>query len=288
MSQVSNDMSREDLLAYAKARQRAAGNKVSRLKNSGVVNIGGTSHDPRRDSKKVSRYTKNQLISYANKLDTFTARSTKFMGDAHGLVIDPAKFALYKERERAYKHLVEKDYNKIKDVKLPYPGTSKASKKTSTIDQRNKQILPDNRAAGNRTVNSKYKPPSRKSTHFKSAAALDRMIEAMGKRLAGDYKSIELRDQRRILNDMLAIVNNKDLIGKANKLSDKQFDIMWNHTSMPDDVKIPYLIMQKNIDSSIESHKDVQLKSIEQEQIESNSKMVGKWIGWASSLKLNG
>lgn len=286
-NQPIDGMDRKEILALVKARHRSAVNKVSRLKNQGGVKIAGTTHDVRRDLKKVENYNTPQLKSYLSKLESFNDRSTRFIGDAHGRVLDPAKWAIYKERERAVKRKEAKEYARIKDVRLPEPGTARKSKKTETIDQRNQRILPTRRAGKNRTTNSPFNSPVRKPNQIKSAKSLDVMAEAMAKRLAGDYKSGEIKEQRRIFNDMLDVIGNDKLKKSVGKLTDREFDVMWNHTSMPDDVVDIYVLMRHDEDDTDEQHNQ-KIMSIDQEKIAHSGERIGAWIGWAKSLKLNG
>lgn len=278
---------RAELLAQVKAKHRAAGSKVSRLKNSGGVNIAGTQHDVRRDIKKVERYNTPQLKAYLSKLEGFTSRSTRFIGDKHGRVMDPDKWARYKELERAVKAKEEREYSRIKDVRLPQPGTSKKSKKSYTIDDRNRSILPTRRGGKNRTTNSPFNSPVRKPHQIASERSLDVLMEGLLKRLAGGYKSTEIATQRRIFDDMLATIGNDKLRDDVSELSDREFDIMWNHTSMPDDIVDIYVLMRHDDDDTEEQHNQ-KLMSIDQEKIKHSGERIGAWIGWAKSLKLNG
>lgn len=270
-----------------KSRHRAAGSKVSRLKNQAGVKIAGTQHDVRRDIKKVERYNTPQLKAYLSKLDTFNDRSTRFIGDRHGKVLDPEKWARYKELERAVRRKEEREYAKIKDKRLPKPGEAKKSKKSMTIDERNKAILPTRRGGKNRTTNSPFNSPQRKPSQIASAKSLDVLMEGLTRRLSAKYKGGEIENQRRIFNDMLDIIGDMKLKRDVRALSDREFDVMWNHTSMPDDIVDIYVLMKHDIDDTDEQHNQ-KLMSIDQEKIVQSGERIGAWIGWAKSLKLDG
>lgn len=280
-------MTRSELLVLVKARHRAAGNKVSRLKVEGIVKIAGTKWDTRRDLKKVEKYNTKQLTSYLNKLDDFTSRKTKFMGDANMRPISEKKMAIYKETERAVRIKERKLYNQIKDVRLPQPGTAKSSKASETIAERNHRILPSRPGGKNRTVNTPFNTPNRKSRNFKSEKSVEVMTSALRRRLAGDYRSTEVAEQRRIFGQMIDVMGDMKLKAQVAQLSDREFDVMWNHTSMPDDVVDIYILMRRD-----ESEEDAdyykKLNSIDQEAIIHSGERIGEWIGWAKSLKLNG
>lgn len=281
-------MSRAELLELTVRKHKSAVSKISRLRNTSnsPVELAGTKLDPRKDLKVVRRYTTKQLASYAERLDTFNDRKTRFYGDTFKRPLDNNLLNLYKERETAYNAKIKRGYDQVKDVKLPLAGQVKTG--NITVDDRNKYALSDRKQAGNRTVNSKYNPPVRKPSQFKSNKSLEIMAGTMAKRLAPDFHSDELADQRRIVNDLLKIINKPELLDAVNKLSAKQFDVMWNHTKMPDMLKLPYLIMQKLIEDVQETQSDVQLKAVDNDLLESNLKTAGKWIEWASKLKLDG
>lgn len=282
----NSGMTRSELLALVKSRHRAAGNKVSRLKSEGIVKIANTKWDVRRDIKKVSKYNTRQLETYLNTLQTFTSRQTRFYGDASMRPLDKNDLALYMERERAVRAKEKKALAQIAKTRLPEPGTAKASKKSQTIGER-RSILPTRPAGKNRIVNTPFNTPKRKPSNFKSNESLKVMTKAMGKRLAGDYKSLEIKQQRETFGKMLDVLGDMKLKAKVAELSDSQFDVMWNHSPMPEDVVDIYVLMRKD-EKEDDSYNNQKLMSIDQEAIIHSGERIGEWIGWAKSLKLNG
>jgi hypothetical protein len=86
---------------------------------------------------------------------------------------------------------------------------------------------------------------------------------------------------------MLDVIGNDKLKKKVEELSDREFDVMWNHTSMPDDVVDIYVLMRHDEEDTEDQHQQ-KLMSIDQEKIKHSGERIGAWIGWAKSLKLNG
>lgn len=279
-----SDSTRTELLAEVKKLHRNAGNKVSRLRGNGII-ISGTDNDIRRDPKRVSRYNRIQLAAYKRQLETFNSRQTSFIADTYGRVLDKNKFALYAEREKAVKAKEKKQYNKIKNIKIPLIGSEDATIKprTQTIDQRNQSILPTRPGGKDRVVNSSFKTAKRKPRNFKSEKSLDVMTDAMAKRLDPEYRKNAIAEQRRILGDMLDVVNSNVLKAKLFNLTDDQFDIMWNNTGMPDDVKEIYLIMQKALEDDWDSSDD-QIAAMYNDENDLHIDRISGWLDWAGSV----
>lgn len=280
-------------MADVKKLHRGANNKVSRLKGK-EINVAGTEHDVRRDIKKVSRYTAKQLATYKSQLESFNDRSTRFIGDANGNPMDLEAYKIYKEREKAVKAKQAKQHAKIANIKLPIPGvdkkgnaTFKSSPRSQTVNERNVRILPTRPAGKDRTTNSTFKTAERKPRNFKSEKSLEVMSKAMAKRLDPNYRKEQIAEQRRILGDMLNVINAKKLTVDLHRLSDDQFDLMWNNTSMPDDVKEMYLIMKKALEADYDDDQE-KLDAFYNDENDTHIERIGLWLDWAGSVKLNG
>ena len=98
-------MNRNELLALARARHRAATRKISRQRAAGV-DVSGSEFDPRRNLKTVARYNRRQLEGYIRTLNTFTDRRNQYVAGAGGSPIARSTFSQLQQlqdeaRERA-------------------------------------------------------------------------------------------------------------------------------------------------------------------------------------------
>lgn len=256
------------LRAEVRARHRAATQKVSRLRQKGVE-INNTNYDVRRDLNNVKRYTGAQLKSYLNQLDSFVARSNGFVPGDSGLPIPIKKWRSYKATERQYNRIGDREYNKVADTFLPNAGMKVRERRT---------IL--GKSATGDAVNSPYQEVNRSSRGITSLDALDKLNEQLKRKTSRDFLPGEIKRGRAEFTQMLVEIGNQQHIEAANKLSDEQFNILWNYTSFATEISRDYEIMKARARGEKErAHDKIH---------EDNTNAIDELLQWATYLPTKG
>ena len=222
------------MLALVKARQRAAGKKVSRLKSKGV-NIGGTQHDPRRPSKNVERYTTPQLRGLLAQLNHFTSRQARFDVDARGRVLSPAAVARYKKAEKALNAVRKRNLDKIGDIKAPGAGGV-------TIRERLKINTPSRPRAV--SAANPFTFVTRETKQIANEKALAKLTKDLESKLKSDFMQANLKAGRASAEEMLLALRQPEMLKTIEEMSDFHFNVLWNGTSFAKDISTPYHIAQ--------------------------------------------
>lgn len=225
-----------ELRRLARARHRAVTGKISRLKNEVGVPISGTKNDPRRDLSKVKRYTKAQLRTYINQLNSFTPRSVQFVPSATRTPLRADLWKKYKNLESRYNQQINRQFRLVENVYLPAVG--------QTIGERMAMITPIHRQLTNPAVNSPYRPGERSSKNIPSEKALKRLIAEKQQQLRPNYRKRLINDARSQFGKMAMTINRRDLADDIAKLSDAQFEILWNYTPFASAISIEYEVIQ--------------------------------------------
>ena len=219
------------LRQLARERQRAAGQKISRYKKQNI-NIAGSEFDPRRDLAKVDKYNSKQLKAYINQLNSFTDRTNQFVRGARGVPISRGIFIAYKELEKRYNNHFQKEFDNIRDVKMPG--------KSMTFGERHDMILPKNKSL--RAGTSKYFGKDRVSSGFTSDEALKKSMRNLKKSMKPGYSSETEKARRENFQKLIDYANRDDL-GKAVKsLSSEEFYILWEYDSVIQNIVEEYYI----------------------------------------------
>lgn len=258
----------ENLRAEARKRQRAAGQKISRLRAKGIE-VGGTEYDVRRDAKKIRSYSRPQLAAYINQLNGFTGRQTRFVPGANSKPIPLKDWNRYKQAEAVYNAKAVSHEAKFAGQKLP--GSD------MTIGDFSKQMRPS-RVTADLPARRPLDPISRMSTMITSAEAARVLARDLKKKSRpSDYKR-RINNAREGFNKMLDRIGNTDLKGLADKLTDAQFDIVWNYTQVPYDISRSYGIAVLAATNS-ESRPD-------QHVMETNAAELATMLNWATAIPI--
>lgn len=225
-----------ELRAMARARHRAATRKISRIKSDTGLPISGTKNDPRRDLSKIKGYTKSQLRSYVSQLNDFNSRSTQFLASATRTPMQADLWKTYKSLEGRYNQRVNAQFAKVQDVFLPAVG--------QTIGERMAMITPAHRQLTNPAVNSPYRPAEMQPRNVKSERALKRLIAQKENQLRASYRRKLIKDARSQFAQMADVINRRDLAKDVSKLSDAQFEVLWNYTPFASAIGINYEVIQ--------------------------------------------
>lgn len=253
--------------------RRAVTRKISRLRVRHGAELTGTAFDPRRAPKQHKRYTAKQIETYANEMRNFLSRKTQFVGLAGGKPVPASKMAEYRKKEQSFIQGVNEQFKKYANLPMPYGD--------ETIEQRMEKMLPRHRHMMNRSVNSPYKIGERSAKGIKSPSALDQLIAEMDRRNGGDYRKEQIAKGREQLNMMLGRLQNGDKYkAMADKLTDEQFHVAWNFTSLPDDVSLNYEIAMDILDRGPRAfHEDV---------YRGTEHSYDHILRWAGKLRLDG
>lgn len=220
----------DSLRAEVRRRQRAANAKISRLRSNGV-DISGTSYDVRRDLAKSKSYTRSQLRSYIDKLNSFNSRQNSFHAGAAG-IIRGDKLRAYRVEENRFNAKARKHYSGVKGVILP--GNE------MTVEQRDTDMRPTRVKAAGEAVIRPYDPVRRRVSNIANEEALEKLTMDMRRRNTKTYLPEELAKQREQFEQTMKDSGDDKLISRARELSDSQFDTLWNYTNFATDSGLLY------------------------------------------------
>lgn len=220
----------------ARARHRAATRKISRIKADTGLTVSGSKNDPRRELSRVKRYTKSQLRTYIAQLNDFSSRSVQFVPSANRTPIQTDLWKTYKSLEDRYNRRINAQFSKVQDVFLPAVG--------QTIGERMAMITPAHRQLTNPAVNSPYRPAEMQPRNVASERALKRLIAQKENQLKPSYRKKQVNDARDQFGKMADVINRRDLAHAVSKLSDAQFEVLWNYTPFASAIGINYEVIQ--------------------------------------------
>lgn len=218
------------LRAEVKAAHKAANRKVSRLRTQKGVELGGTRNDPRRNLAHVKGYNARQLQTYLNELNSFRSRGTQYVSGAMGRTISGSKWREYKRLERRYNEIAERSQRKVRQTFLPSHGM--------TVGERDNLLRPTGPTAiGNRRP---MDPINRSPKGIVSDRALDKLISGLKKQTNPNYEQTVIDRQRKVARKMSRGRGNKSQRERLAKLTDKQFNLLWNYTDFPNQMSTKY------------------------------------------------
>lgn len=224
-----------ELRAMARARHRATTRKISRIKADTGLPISGSKNDPRRDLGKLKGYTKSQLRTYIAQLNDFSSRSVQFVPSATRTPIQTDLWKKYKNLEGRYNQRVNEQFARVQDVFLPAVG--------QTIGERMAMITPAHRQLTNPAVNSPYRPAEMKPRNVANERALKRLISQKENQLRPSYRKRLVNDARNQFAQMADVINRRDLARDVSKLTDAQFEVLWNYTPFASAIGINYEVI---------------------------------------------
>jgi hypothetical protein len=222
----------DNLRAEVRRRQQAANAKARRLKAKGI-DVSGTSYDPRRDSSKIGRYTRQQLTNYLGELNAFTSRGNQFTRLANGFV-PTMEWRAYKQPERSYNQIGKRQYGKVEDMILP-SGQS--------VGERDASMRPTNprvRRAAGEAVRRIYEPVNLRPEQVDSPEALRKLTAHRLRQISRNYEPEEINRQRKEMKGMVEKIGDDDIRNATASLTDDQFKILWNYGSFATDLSRDY------------------------------------------------
>lgn len=202
-------------------RRAAVTAKENRIRKNTGVKIQGTKEDPRRPPSVIKKYNRTQLNSYLRELNNFMGRDNGYVADSSGGLIPKRKWNNYKRLERQYNKIVQGHFEEIADIKDPYRNV--------TIRKAESLYVPESSRAQGEIRHRPYNELNRNNKNIKSEQALDKLTKQLEGRLDKGYLPEALDAGR---NQAIQMLNNAGLSNLKStllKLSNKQFDVLWNY-----------------------------------------------------------
>lgn len=219
------------LRAEARARHKAATRKASRLRAQGIE-VTGSAIDPRRSPKSIGRYNAAQLQVYIKSLNQFVSRSNQYV-PAEG------KVPMARTQWQEYKRLEALMQAKAR-VKMGELGKHKLPGSMTTVDERINAMSPNFPSYTDFSGTTPQRVPNLSSKAVHSPQALDKLIRSMRKKLKPGYYPSLVKRGRTSARKMLIDIGEIELVGALEKLSDKQFEILWTYSPFAASLNINY------------------------------------------------
>lgn len=261
------DSELDALREEVKRRRKAATNKISRMRRAKGVDIGGTDLDPRRDIKVIKRYNRTQLANYLKEINHFQSREVGFVAGVGGTPLPKSAWEHYKQIERQYNAVGAKHNDSVGDFFIPTAGM--------TIRQRDATLRADRLQAQGDTVNRPFSTLNRSPNNINGVNALNKLAKDLQKKLDRNFLPKEIKKARKQAKAMFNIIGGDEFAKSVDKLTDAQFDVVWNYTDLARKSSIIYAIIQGKAagwQSSV---------------IEDQSSDIGELLTWASTLPSN-
>lgn len=211
----------DDLRAQVRKRRSAVTNKENRIFNNTGVKIANTQEDPRRALGVVKKYNTTQLNNYLKDLNAFMQRGNGYVPDSSGGFIRKNEWLKYKRSEVKFNRIVKIHFDKIKDIRDPYRNV--------TVKNAEALFVPDSARAQGEIRHRPYNLISRNPQNVKNAAALKKLQNDIDNKSSKEYLSKALDAGRKQAEQMMDNAGISELKAALGKLSNQQFDVLWNY-----------------------------------------------------------
>ena len=269
LQQMADDL--ESIRADIARLRKLTTKKISRTKRTKDAPLSGTQFDPRRAPKAEKRYTMRQAEAYRQELQGFLSRSTQFVGGANGFVMKKQQWDAYKKLEQQYNSRVNQKFDKVAGIQLP---------QGETIASRMARRTPPHPQMAYEAFHSPYNPPERSPKAVHSDKALRKLMDKMAEKANPRYEKDSIEKNRHQFLGMADRLGDDALAEKVKKLTDEQFNVLWNFSEMPYDMSLWYET-QKLVDDGNTKHPLVTSGAAE-----SAKREYAKLVEWASKLKV--
>lgn len=209
----------DGLRAQAKKLERAAGNKISRMRKSKGVEVAGTKYDTRVGAEKLNRYTTKQLETHIKRMQGFNSRKTQFVPMVHGKPLPIQKWREAKREEKRENDAALKLFNNFANTFVPHRQRTIAELAAITFPK--KRML--------RSGQNRFAPIDRKSRGIVSEKKLDQLIKEMRRKHGPDYDKHRARDIRHNISRLVDwSPKHAEMMRRVNKLPDAQLLALWD------------------------------------------------------------
>lgn len=216
----NNDI--EFLRELVKKRRSAVTSKENRIRRNTGITIQGTQEDPRRPPSVVKSYNAKQLNSYLGDLNAFMSRGNGYIPDASGGFIRKSNWLAYKRIERVNNALAKAEFASFAEVHDPV--------RNMTVREAEVLFTPDSKRAQGDIRHRPYSVVDRKPENIKNAKALDTLKKQLEGKQNPAYLPKAIKASRKQAGMMMDNAGVSELKKVLAKLSDNQFNFLWNYT----------------------------------------------------------
>lgn len=218
-----------ELRAQVRARQRAVGKKISRLRSQGVE-LGGTKNDPRRNSELYKRYTRKQLETQLARLNAFQSRSNSFYALGNGQVVTGAQVQKYRRAEAA----VNRSRRRLFEI---YSGRKIGGK---TLEERIADATPKDSRLINPAINHNWKPIKRNLKGIRSVEAMEKLRLKLLRQAEPEYLQKQAVEGRNTARELLEYAGQDDVLDAIDTLSKDEWQELWLTPGFAREASIAY------------------------------------------------
>lgn len=223
----------ENARAHVKDAERRARRKIKRLQNKGI-RTGGIA--PFRD---VDPSNTRALKSYANQLEKFISRSTRFVAGRDGTPIPYTAYRDYKRLERQW----NKEHNKYWQKFAAHPFLTAYGESDTTLGMRSAMAHVKGLPFGNIDYQRQLLPEQ-----IRSEADLRKRAQILKRELSPTYQRQRITQLRKNLMEHAASFNDPRIPAMIKKLSNEQLFALQNFTNF---VPIYYRYMTTNVEITL-------------------------------------
>ncbi|HWV46318.1 MAG TPA: hypothetical protein VN039_09930 [Nitrospira sp.] len=242
--------------------QRNATAKIGRLKNEGII-VAGSDKDVRVTRDRLNRYNRGQLLSQLAKVNTFNARSTKFVAGIEGTPISLAVASAHAQAERLITQRANRQYAGVRETPLPSGNTIGFVEEVVRGDKRGSM-------KGNHRP---LEPVHRPASNFTSEKAMKAVTRKLNRQLSTTRHRGEIKKQAERVEEALKAFGNDKLSQAFKQLTPYQTDILLNYTHSQSSFFDKYLEMM------------LALRGKEGRIINENAEDESfEWLNWALGL----
>jgi hypothetical protein len=222
-----------ELRAEVIKQHKRVGSKISYNKTKKGIEISDTRFDPRVSVDQIKTMNKKQLTTQLKKLKSFSDRSTAFVPADSGAPIPKSLWDKLEATRLRYNTKVVKVKDKIGPIFLPRNGM--------TIAERQASIKPKDSVTSHGAVTTPHaEEEARDSTDFASAAAVQKMIDRLNKKMSRKFDKERVERDRDSARQMLEVMGSDDLNEQLDALSDRDFDLLWSYGGFAEDLSDDY------------------------------------------------
>lgn len=223
----------ENARAHVKDAERRARRKIKRLQNKGI-RTGGIA--PFRD---VDPSNTRALKSYANQLEKFISRSTRFVAGRDGTPIPYTAYRDYKRLERQW----NKEHNKYWQKFAAHPFLTAYGESDTTLGMRSAMAHVKGLPFGNIDYQRQLLPEQ-----IRSEADLRKRAQILKRELSPTYQRQRITQLRKNLLEHAASFNDPRIPAMIKKLSNEQLFALQNFTNF---VPVYYRYMSTNAEITL-------------------------------------
>lgn len=218
----------DDKRAALIAQRKRVTTKINRMAKVYDANIAGTRLDPRKSASEIRNMNSRQLAAYQRSIDRFMHRDTGYVGEALHPIREVRK---YLSVETRYNNVAKPLYDVYKN--LPGPGGQQSVAERDALMEGRPRMATD---ASNRPLS----PVKRDPRNVPSTKALRRLTKQLERKMAQGAYERNVKRGRKQANQMLKTIGDAELTKQIRKLTDREFDFLFNFHGLANDLRTRY------------------------------------------------